>query len=96
MKYIIMCGGKYKGFETPKQLLKVNGEIILERTIRLLKENGIEDIAISTNNPAFNYLDIPIYHHNNKFISGGKQETKKSELVITLALSALTIPKPAP
>ena len=35
MKYIIMCGGKYRGFETPKQLLKVNDEIIVERTIRL-------------------------------------------------------------
>ena len=79
MKYIIMCGGTYKDFKTPKQLLKVNGEVLVERTIRLLKENGITDIAISTNNPAFDYLDVPIYHHNNKFISCGKQETKKSE-----------------
>lgn len=40
MKYILMCGGNYKDkFETPKQLLKVNGEILVERTIRLLKES---------------------------------------------------------
>lgn len=67
MKYIIMCGGKYNQFEIPKHLLKVNGEVIVERTIRLLKENGIKDIAISTSNPAFNYLNIPILKHNNTY-----------------------------
>lgn len=30
----------------PKQLLKVNGETLLDRMIRLYKENGIEDITI--------------------------------------------------
>ena len=55
-----MCGGKYKDFETPKQLLKVNEEVIIERTIKLLKENGIKDIAISTNNLAFDYLEYII------------------------------------
>ena len=39
MKYILMCGGNYKDkFEIPKQLLEVNGEKLVERTIRLLKE----------------------------------------------------------
>ena len=28
-----MAGGKYDKFETPKQLLKVNGEVLIERTI---------------------------------------------------------------
>ena len=51
MKYII-CAGR-SAFDPPKQLLKVNGEIIIERTIRLLQENGIEDIAVSSKNPAF-------------------------------------------
>lgn len=68
MKYIVMAGGKYDKFKTPKQLLKVNGEVIIERTIRLLKENGIEDIAISTNNPRFNYLGVPILNHNNSYV----------------------------
>lgn len=67
MKYIIMAGGKYDKFTTPKQLLKVNDEVIIERTIRLLKENGIENIAISTNNSAFNYLEVPILEHNNSY-----------------------------
>ena len=79
MKYIIMCGGAYPKFETPKQLLKVNGEVITERTIRLLRENGVTDIAISTNNPAFDYLDVEILHDkNNQFTYWGKDEQRKS------------------
>ena len=77
MKYILMAGGKYKNFETPKQLLKVNGEVIIERTIRLLKENGITDIAISTNNPAFDYLDVEKLKHENNFIHEYKNEKAK-------------------
>lgn len=77
MKYIIMAGGRYDEFITPKQLLKVNGEVIIERTIRLLKENGIKDIAISTTNPAFNYLEIPKLKHNNTFIHEYKNEKAK-------------------
>lgn len=67
MKYIIMAGGKYDKFTTPKQLLVVNEEVIIERTIRLLKENGIEDISISTNNNSFDYLGVPILEHNNSY-----------------------------
>ena len=77
MKYILMCGGRYDEFTTPKQLLKVNGEVIIERTIRLLKENGIKDIAISTTNPAFDYLDVPKLKHNNTFIHEYKNEKAK-------------------
>lgn len=80
MKYIIMCGGEYNEFKTPKQLLKVNGEILVERTIRLLKENGITDIAISTNNPAFDYLDIEKLRHKNEFVCLHQDENKRSEL----------------
>ena len=43
MKYIIMCGGEYKQWETPKQLSVVKGEVLVERTVRLLKENGIKE-----------------------------------------------------
>lgn len=66
MKYIIMAGGNYNT-ETPKQLSKVNGEVLIERTIRLLKENGINDIYITTNNKRFDYLDATILKHENKF-----------------------------
>ena len=78
MKYIIMCGGNYDNLNTPKQLLKVNGEILVERTIRLLKENGIKDIAISTNNPAFDYLGVEILKHKNKYVYSEKTKTSEA------------------
>ena len=49
MKYIIMCGGTYKKWWKPRQLAEIKGEALVARTIRLLRENGVEDIAISTN-----------------------------------------------
>ena len=67
MKYIIMAGGKYNQFDIPKHLFRVCGEVIIERTIKLLKENGIKDISISTNNPVFNYLKVPILKHDNPY-----------------------------
>lgn len=69
LTYIIMCGGNYKEWETPRQLIRIRGESILERTIRLLRENGVENIAISTNNPAFETVaektGVQILHHDN-------------------------------
>lgn len=67
MKCIIMCGGEYKDFQIPKPLSKINNETLVERTIRLLKENGVEDIAISTNNPMYDYIDIEKLHHSNTY-----------------------------
>lgn len=69
MKYIIMAGGHYEWFTTPRQFIEVNGEKIIERTIRLLRECGVEDISISTNNvSAFSYLGLPILSDdNNKY-----------------------------
>lgn len=78
MKYIIMAGGSYEKFEMPKQLLKVNGEVIIERTIRLLRENGVKDIAISTNNPAFDYLDVEKLVHINEYSYIGANRNKRS------------------
>ena len=77
MKYIIMCGGRYTEFKTPKQLLKVNGEVLVERTIRLLRENGIDDIAICTNCNDFDYLGLPILMQHNDYVSQGEYENKK-------------------
>lgn len=65
MDYIIMCGGTYTQFDTPKQLSVVNGERLVERTIRLLRENGINNIYVSATDPIFNYLDVPILVHDN-------------------------------
>lgn len=68
MKYIIMCGGSYPFWEKPKQLYEVQGERIIDRTIRLLHENGVNDIAISSNDPAFDDLGVPVLHHTNGFV----------------------------
>ena len=71
MKYIIMCGGTYTQWESPRQLTVYKGEMIVERTIRQLIENGVEDIAISTNNPAFDSIGIPILSHLNSYRAWG-------------------------
>lgn len=68
MKYIIMCGGIYKRWETPRQLTKINREPIIERTIRLLREYGEDDIAISTTNPVFEQFNVPLLKHENNFV----------------------------
>ena len=65
MKYIIMCGGKYSRWKTPRQLLKIQGEPIVARTIRLLKSEGVRDIAISTNDSRFAGFGVPILKHKN-------------------------------
>ena len=67
MKYIIMCGGDYKHWEKPRHLSVINGEELVARTIRLLKENGIKDINISSNNPVFEKFDVPVLKHKNNY-----------------------------
>lgn len=74
-KYILMCGGVYKKFETPKHLTEVNGERIVDRTIRLLKENGIKDIYISSNNPLFDSCGVPRLEHTNTYVNDGISNT---------------------
>lgn len=71
MKYIIMCGGTYQQWTTPRQLIKINGEPVVARTIRLLRECGITDIAISSNNAAFESFGVPVLHHQNTYNAVG-------------------------
>lgn len=75
MQYIIMCGGQYDEWKTPRQLVKINGETIVNRTIRLLRENGIKNIAISTHDPRFKECGVSILWHNNNWrvIESNKQ-----------------------
>ena len=68
MKYIIMCGGTYKRWETPRQLTRICGEPLVARTIRQLREAGIEDIAISSDNPAFEGFGVPVLKHDNTLV----------------------------
>ncbi len=67
MKYIIMCGGTYAKWDRPKHLTELKGEPLVARTIRLLRENGITDIAISSNSELFEQFGIPVLKHENKY-----------------------------
>ena len=67
MKYIIMCGGTYRKWETPRQLIRIRGEPIVVRTIRLLQEIGATDIAISANNEEFGQFGVPVLKHENGY-----------------------------
>ena len=66
-KYIIMCGGHYPKWNTPRQLIEIYDEPIIARTIRMLKELGINDISISTDNDVFKQFGVPILKHNNDY-----------------------------
>ena len=68
-KYIIMAGGEYKHWEKPRHLSIIKGEELIARTIRLLRENGIDDISISTDNPIFGKFNVPILKHNNLYVT---------------------------
>lgn len=52
---------------------------MVERTIRLLKENGIHDIAISTDIERYNYLGVQILKNKNKYVHDKFGHVKKSE-----------------
>lgn len=67
MKYVIMCGGEYENFKVPKQLSVIKNERLVDRTIRLLKENGIKDIYISSNNPIFDSCGVKRLEHRNTY-----------------------------
>lgn len=71
MLYIIMCGGRYRQWDTPRQLIEIKGEPVVARTIRLLRENGVKNIAISTNNDAFARFGVPLLKHQNSYDAAG-------------------------
>ena len=71
MKYIIMCGGTYRKWEQPRQLIRIRGEPIVVRTIRLLREADVEDIAISSNNDIFEQFGVPVLRHYNSYDARG-------------------------
>ena len=58
MKYVILAKGQHKGFRGPRQLSIINGERLLDRTIRLLKENGINDIIVTG---TYKLKDVIVY-----------------------------------
>jgi len=70
-----MAGGEYKDFKTPKQLTIINGERLVDRTIRLLKKNGINEIYITSTDPRFDNCVAPRLEHKNTYkVREGIQE----------------------
>ena len=66
MKYIILSdSNNIEPFIEPRQLSKINGETIVGRTIRLLKENGICDITITSHDKRFDNLGAKRYESKN-------------------------------
>lgn len=76
MDYIIMAGGDYTAWETPRHLLEIHDEPIIARTVRLLKENGVREIYISSNNPVFEDF-APVLYHNNEYRADGSGNNGK-------------------
>lgn len=66
MNYIILAGTS--AINPPKQLLEVNGEVIIERTIRLLKENGVDPIVCSSN-PLFDKYNRLDYDSSGNWVN---------------------------
>lgn len=65
-EYIILCGSNHERINgVPRQLVEINGERILDRTIRLLRENGVESITITATDPAFDGIDANIVYYDS-------------------------------
>lgn len=64
MRYIILAGRSCEA-DIPKQLWKVGNETVIGRTIRLLKKNGVKDIAISTHDNRFSQFGYELLSHDN-------------------------------
>ena len=66
MKYIILCGSNHSQINgVPRQLVTINGERVLDRTIRLLRENGVDDISVTAMDPAFDSVDANIIRYDS-------------------------------
>lgn len=70
MKYIILCSGTYNKWATPRQLTKVCGETIVERTIRLLQKTGVrlKNISVTTNDERFDFLPVRKILYDTGFV----------------------------
>ena len=64
MKYIILADSSV-GFEMPRQLSVIKGEPLVQRTIRLLKQNGVKDILITSHDKRFDNLGATRYEPLN-------------------------------
>lgn len=84
MKYIIMAAGKgtrwgdYKG--VPKHLIEINGEALLGRTTRLLKENKIYNYVITSDDVRYKQYGMTISQTYNDCEIDRFEETTDDEI----------------
>lgn len=70
IKYVILAdSNNIEPFVIPRQLTKINNETLIERMIRLLKDNGVKDIIITSHDKRFDNLGAkryePLYNDYN-------------------------------
>lgn len=74
MKYVILADSdNVEPFIEPRQLAKINGEPLVKRTIRLLKENGVKDILITSHDKRFDDLGAKRYEPKYNSYKGKEQ-----------------------
>ena len=74
MKYVILSDSdNVEPFIEPRQLAMINGEPLVKRTIRLLKENGVKDIIITSHDERFDNLGATRYEPKHNDYSGKNQ-----------------------
>lgn len=62
MKYVILAySDNVEPFTEPRQLSLVKGEPLIQRTIRLLHENGIDDVMLTSSDTRFDDLGAERY-----------------------------------
>lgn len=99
MRFIIMCAGSAERWKnhmgTTKQMVPINGEPMLHRTIRLLKERDENNIIVTV--PSINFygkLPVPQFVGSNEFdidkvinvknlIAGGKTILLYGDVIFT-------------
>ena len=62
---VIILADSSVGFHIPRQLIEINGEPLVARTIRLLKENGVKDIIVTAHDKRFEGLGATRYEPKN-------------------------------
>ena len=62
-----MAGGYYEHFDRPKALMEIKGETIASRTIRLLKEAGVDmnDVHFTGSDERLKAYGVDVLTHNN-------------------------------
>lgn len=84
MRYIIMCSGKgtrwnnYLG--VPKHLIEINGETLLARTTRLLKDNGVYNYIITSSDVRYKQYGMTMPQSCNDCEIDRFEETDDEEI----------------